>query len=516
MPRYKDYSYSQGQLIPVSFSKQIFPGSFEYTLNYLIDNELDLSIFDKRFKNEEMGAPAYDPRILLKIILCAYSKGITSSRDIEDCCKNSVLFMALSANTRPHFTTIAEFISSMDKEIVELFVQVLLICDQQKLIGKEMFAIDGCKMPSNASKQWSGTRSDFKKKVAKMEKAIRRILKKHREADAVQTEADSKEKELQYIETLKKQAAKIKDWLNNNDDKEGKGGKPIKSNITDNESAKMKSSKGYIQGYVGVASVDKKAQVIVNAEAFGQGQEQDLLEPSIEGIRKNLEAIGHEGDVFKETKLSADAGFHNEENMKFVFTQGIDAYIADKEFRKRDPRFADYDRYKERDQKELRRKRKTKKVFGIEEFRFAEDFSYCICPAGERLNRNGDKVKIRESEAIRFKGRVSICVECKQRKQCLRKPEKTKIRQVRYFTGRSWKGDLTFTEKMKRKIDTAAGRALYSMRLAVAEPPFANITSALGLDRFTMRGKKKVNVQWNLYCIVHNLLKIHRYGEGIC
>jgi hypothetical protein len=67
---------------------------------------------------------------------------------------------------------------------------------------------------------------------------------------------------------------------------------------------------------------------------------------------------------------------------------------------------------------------------------------------------------------------------------------------------------------MRRKIDSAVGRVLYSMRLAVSEPPFAHITSVIGLDRFTLRGKSKVNTQWNLFCIVHNLKKVHRYGLG--
>lgn len=80
--------------------------------------------------------------------------------------------------------------------------------------------------------------------------------------------------------------------------------------------------------------------------------------------------------------------------------------------------------------------------------------------------------------------------------------------------GRSAKGDITFTERMKRKIDSTVGRALYSMRLAISEPPFAHIASVIGLDRFTLRGKSKVNTQWNLFCIVHNLKKVHRYGLG--
>ena len=77
--------------------------------------------------------------------------------------------MALSANTRPHFTTVADFISSLNKETTHLFRDVLLVCDEMGLIGKEMFAIDGCKLPSNASKEWSGTKADFEKKAAKME-----------------------------------------------------------------------------------------------------------------------------------------------------------------------------------------------------------------------------------------------------------------------------------------------------------------------------------------------------------
>jgi transposase len=103
------------------FAKQIQPGTFEFTLNHLIDNELDLSCFDSGFKNDETGAPAFDPRILLKIILFAYSRGITSSRRIAKCCEENVIFMALSTNSRPHFTTISDFISSMDKEALLSF-----------------------------------------------------------------------------------------------------------------------------------------------------------------------------------------------------------------------------------------------------------------------------------------------------------------------------------------------------------------------------------------------------------
>lgn len=121
----------------------------------------------------------------------------------------NVLFMALSANSRPHFTTIADFISSMDKEVVSLFLQVLLICDQHNLIGKEMFAIDGCKLPSNASKEWSVTRADLQRKAEKMEEALRRMVIRHKHLDEAEEEPEVLEREEQYKEKLKKSATKI-------------------------------------------------------------------------------------------------------------------------------------------------------------------------------------------------------------------------------------------------------------------------------------------------------------------
>ncbi|MDK9708830.1 MAG: transposase [Desulforhopalus sp.] len=492
------------------FPQTMSPGTFEYTLNYLIDNELYLSVFDDRLNNDITGAPGYDPRILLKVILFAYSRGISSSRKMARCCEENILFMALSAGSKPHFTTIADFIASMNKEVIHLFLQVLMVCDHQQLIGKDMFAIDGCKLPSKASKEWSGTRADFAKKIEKMESAITRMVEKHQAQDQTQTEACEEARENQYKAKLQKNVAKIKKWLDNNDDRTGCGGKPVKSNITDNESAKMKTSKGVIQGYVGVASVDQKTQVIVSAEAFGKGQEHDLLLPSVNGIRDNFSAIGHDGDVLAKAKVTADSGYHSEKNMEALFSANIDAYVADPNFRKRDPRFTTATRHKE---KEITKPLKGK-LFTTADFTFPEDFSYCVCPAGNRLYRSGYDITVKNFKAIKFKGPKSACVPCKLRARCLRKPEKTEIRQVVFFTGRSAKGEQRFTEKMKEKIDSTKGRAIYGMRLAVGEPPFAHIRSALGLDRFTLRGKAKVNTQWNLFCIVHNLLKIFRYGVG--
>lgn len=311
-----------------------------------------------------------------------------------------------------------------------------------------------------------------------------------------------------------KQVAKVKTWLAKNDDKLDKTGKAIKSNITDNDSAKIKTSHGVIQGYTGVTTVDSTHQVIVHAEAYGQGQEHDLLKPMVDGARENFQQIGKDHDVFAIAKLSADSGFHSEENMKMLSLSGIDGYVADNLFRKRDPRFADSDKYKEKHRKERAILHSKRGLFSTKDFIFADDLSHYICPAGKKLYRSGGNVTVRNFKATKFKGPKSACVGCALRSQCLRYPERTEIRQVAYFHGRSEQGKKTFTERMKRKIDSSVGRVLYGMRLATAEPPFAHIRHIMGLDRFSHRGKRKVNTQWNLFCIVHNMKKIHRFADG--
>jgi len=507
MARYKDYCYEQIKLLPVAFDRQILPGTFEYTLSYLLEHEVDLSPFEVHYKNDETGAPAYDPAILLKIILYAYSRGIVSSRQIERCCRENIVFMALSADSQPHFTTIADFVVANTDALAALFGDVLLICDETGLIGRELFAIDGCKLPSNASKEWSGTKADLHKKRRKMEQAVRYLLKQHREMDLKGQDDPQVARERQQLKTLRAKIKKLKAWLDDHDDKPGKSGKPKQSNLTDNDSAKMKCSRGVIQGYDGVAAVDSQHQVVIEAQAFGEAQEHDLLQPMIEGTRENFERIDKDADVFEHTKLTADAGFHTEQNMKMLFEEDIDGYVADTRFRKRDPRFNTAARHKPKQDK-------PSAHFTPRDFIYDKDTQTCICPAGKHLYRNGSNVVIGGYQAVKFRAPKCACLNCHLRARCLQHPQRTETRQVHFFAGRAAGAAKTYTAKMKRKIDSPAGHHIYSQRLATAEPVFANITHALGLRRFTLRGRRKVDDQWKLFCIVHNLLKIHRYAPG--
>jgi transposase len=507
MARYKPYDYRQTKMLPVRFEEQILPGTFEYTLNRLIDESIDLTVFEARYRNDDGGAPAYDPAVLLKIILLAYSRGITSSRQIERLCRENVLFMAISADSQPHFTTIAHFIATLDQEITMIFRDVLLVCDEAGLIGKEMFAVDGVKLPSNASKEWSGTQADYSKKIEKMERAVRHLTERHQAADTAGEDEGQAAARAKQQATLEKAIAKVRGYLQGHQDKVGSQGRIKQSNITDNESAKMTSSKGVIQGYTAVAMVDGKHQIVVHAEAHGEGQEHGLLIPMIKGAREHFGA-----DPFKDATVLADAGYCSEENAQYLSEEHIDGYLADPMFRKRDPRFIDAARHKPTRPDEPFAKPKREILFRPKDFQIAADRTHAICPAGKRLYRNGRHRDLNGYEAIRFRGNKSDCRDCALRAECLRHPERTVERQVALFIGRAKGKPETYSAKMKRKIDSDLGRHRYSRRLGIVEPVFANVRSTHRLNRFSHRGRRKVTTQWQLFCLVHNIGKVQRYA----
>lgn len=507
MPRFKEYNQGQSVLLAVSFDRQILPGTFEHRLNYLIDNRLDLSIFHHKYKNNENGCPAYDPALLLKIVLLAYSRGETSSRKIEAFCRENVLFMALAADSRPHYTTIANFVSSSSEEIAKLFHQVLLICDDMGLIGKEMFAIDGCKLPSNASKEWSGTKGNLKKKSKKIDRAVRYMLAKHRDEDLKgENDISIRKREEQQIESLLKASDKIDRFLQENDERLGHSGKEVQSNITDNESAKMKTSNGVIQGYVGVAAVDSKHQIVVSAEAYGQGQEHGLLEPMVEKIEAAFE--GDEQGPLQEGKILADSGYCNKDALTYLEEKNIDGYVADNRFRSRDPRFKTAGEHKPA----IAKKASGKERFTTADFQVDIEKQHCICPAGKELWLKCAKAKIASNIFMQFQGHKVDCEHCSERSKCLRSTTQKGARQVNIKIGNIAQEKSGPLVRMKEKIDSKLGRHIYSMRLGIVEPVFGHINDAIGIKRFSLRGKKKVNGQWQLMNMLHNLTKIHRFG----
>jgi transposase len=503
MARYKHVDLSP-RLLPVDLDAQLVPGSFAHAVHHLVDS-LDLSSFDAHYRNDDTGASAHSPSMLLKAVLLGYSQGMVSSRAIERACRDNVLFIALTGDAKPHFTTIADFVSRSRDQIAVVFGQVLAVLDAEGLIGREMFAIDGVKLPSNASKHRSGTRAEFAERAEKLERKAKLMLHRHRDNDPAGVEGPSGATVAARIQRMQRRATELREWLAAHPrDRHGPTGGTRKSNLTDNESAKMATDKGVIQGYCGVAAVDSKQQVIIEASAYGSGSEQELLLPVIDACQAQRCAG---------TEITADAGYHSEDNLRGLAERSINALIADNGMRQRDERFAEQARHRDKPDP-LHDKSKCRArghVFGPEDFRIAEDHSHAICPAGKRLYRNGKDCLIGSYRAIKFRAPQSACTDCTLRATCLRKPEVSRSRQVAILVRKHF---ASHSQRMRERIDNPAGRERYGQRFATVEPVFANLRHNKRLTRFTLRGQRKVDGQWKLFALVHNIEKLANHRKA--
>jgi hypothetical protein len=416
--------------------------------------------------------------------------------------------MALACGQGPDHSTIAAFISEMGAERIErLFTQVLLVCEEEGLLGGTHFSLDGLKLSSNASKEWSGTHVELARKAEKIRERVREAVGEHRAADRQDREGGNRGRK--RVERLKQKAERIERFLAGNEPKMGRRGKEIQSNVTDNESAKMKSSHGVVQGYNANALVEERHQVVVHAEAFGDGDDATNAAPMIEGAQAALAEAGR-ADALQSAVVSADTSYYSVENLKACKKAEGDAYIPDRQFRQRDPRFAEARRHRRPLDRHKQQYKSKRRWFGPEEFRWDDERQRLICPAGKALYKNGTNFETKDGYlASSYRAPKRACMDCPLRSKCMRNPQGNS-RQVRLFYGRR-PGSLT--DEMKEKIDTQEGRQIYGRRLAIVEPVFANLRAQKGMNRFTLRGRSKVNIQWKLYCIVQNLEKIGKYGN---
>ncbi|GBL03500.1 transposase [Glaciecola sp. KUL10] len=368
MPNYKPDFTKQAKFIPVDFTEQIIPDTFEYALNHIVNPHLDLRPFDSLYNNEQKGAAAYSPSVMLKIILFAYAHGMISSRRIAKACQ---------------------------------------------------------------------------------------------------------------------------------------------TNITDNDSAKMLTNKGTIQGYNGVAISDDKHQIIVQAQAWDAVNEQQTLQPAIKQLQGQLSRIGKTTSL-QQAKFSADSGFHSKANLVYLDEQGIDSYIADTGFRSRNPLFQNSQTY----QATKRKKRgyDKPKLFTRDDFHFNRQALSCVCPAGNVMWLTSKKPHTNNDQRyITYQGYLKDCRTCPMQSQCMRSPPKERGRQVTFTSQDKPTKIASIIQQMKDKIDSKQGRREYSKRLGCIEPVFANITKHKKMDYFTLRGKTKVNTQWLMYCLVHNIEKLREH-----
>jgi len=498
MAKYRttDAAAGQGLFLSVNLQEQLLPDSFEYMLNEIVGTKIDLSGFDNKYNNDLTGARAVPPSALLKLIFYGYYKGNISSRKIYELNNNNIIAKALTGDMRIHWTTIADFISGNKEAVEGTFAQVLMYCNELGLIGGENFAVDGLRLPSNASIEMSGTEKQLKKRLGAYRRMAAKHIERHARKDIEGTSDGGMEERFEKRQKkLNGRIEKISQFLEKMQRKEGRNFKEIQSNVTDNESAMIHSTKGYIQGYVGIAVSDQKSQIITSAQAFGSANETEHLPEMLDRNIKNLKEAGVKQEEGKKPTMSADANYFSEENLLACQEHGIDAVITDSQANRRIgadgiPRYE------------------------VDDFKYNEREDYYECPQGKRLAFKR-KTCQKGVEGKVYQASLTDCKQCPDFSKCSwsNKDQSEQVQgKVLRITEKNKQGNACL--QMRKKLETVEYQDIYAYRIQIIEPVFANIRYCKGLNRFTLRGKEKVNSQLLLYCIVHNLSKcLGAYNE---
>ena len=502
MARYKhtDVAAGQGIFLSVNLKEQLLPGIFEQMLDEIIGTKIDISDFDQNYKNDNTGASAIPPEVLIKLIIYGYHKGQMSSRKIWKLGLENVVAKALTGDMNIHWTTIAAFISGNGDKFKVVFVKVLMYCNELGLIGGENYAIDGLRLPSNASIENSGTKAQLEKRLKVYQKMADKHLERHlRKDEQGETDTEDQKRFEKRQKHLQHQINKLDNFISGMEDKKGKEGQAIRSNVTDNESATIHSSKGYVQGYNAIAAADQKSQVVVSAEVFGTANEGEHLPEILDGIARNLEAAGFVPNSDKPATALCDANYFSEENLRACQERGMDVIIPDV-------------------QENRRSDAEGNKKYDINDFTYDAAENKCTCPKGKSLEHKGT-TELKGVEQDIYQASLTDCKACPDFSRCTwSKKDQSEINQGRKLLipkGKVAGESGSLCNKMREKLATEECQARYAHRIQIVEPVFADIRYCKGLDRFTLRGKDKVNGQWQLYIIVHNLGKcLNGYNEG--
>jgi hypothetical protein len=288
-----------------------------------------------------------------------------------------------------------------------LFAQVLLKCYALGLTGGELFAIDGCKLPSNAAKEWSGTLEELGKKQKDLEALMEKIIGQHVQFDkqageesgltgAAYSYVYDQEYQQKHLERIEKKLKYIDRFWETAEEREGVGGGEVKSKITDNERAKIKGAHGYIQGYNGIAVADSKNQVIMAAEAFGSGSESEHFPGKLDRLSENMKTLTGKDRLLEEAIVEGDTGYCTEKNLKEAKERNIEVIIPDQQFRKRDEQF------------DGRPEPGGTGRYTVVDFAYDEKENRYQCPAGKQLCHKGH-VKLNRNRGEKYQAKSGDC-----------------------------------------------------------------------------------------------------------
>jgi transposase len=511
---FKPYTMDQPSLLPARLEELIPEDHLVRVVNRVMDT-LDLEPILNEYKGG--GTSSYHPRMMLKVLVYAYSQKVNSSRQIAKALRENVNFMWISGGNRPDFRTINRFRSSVMKEGIEVvFSEVLQYLIEGGYVTLENYFLDGTKIEANANKYkwvWAKSTAHYKERL---QEKIQELLEKiEAENEAEQEEYGDKDLEEMgggnkggsggmNSETLEKRIEHLNERLAETM-KNKKGAREIRvlqeehlprlkkyeqqEKIlagrrsyakTDHDATFMRMKEDHMlngqlkPGYN--VQIGTENQFVVGFSIHQKTNDLNCLIPNLNQLQERLGRLPR--------TVIADAGYGSEENYAYLEKMGLEGIVKYPLFSKQQKRSW------------------CKQRFRFENWGYDPARDEYLCPNNQRLTFRGKRIRVTDNGyRTTFRSyECSLCVECPLKPQCTRSAWNRRIEVNPTL--------IQYQQQARERLVSERGRSLRARRGVEVETVFGRIKQDWGFRRFTLRGLEKVKTEWGLLCIAHNLAKL--------
>ena len=443
--------------------------------------QLDLSVLYARYSNQ--GNDAYEPSAMLATWFYGYCERVFTTRKLEERCQRDVYFMFVSSNLKPDHSSFSRFRKNNQDLMGDYFVQIIRLALEQGLSGFNEISIDGSKLQAASSARHLRNAEELEKALGHVREDINNYIQR---AELLDDENDDDINNIPKLRAKIKELKKLEKQLKSKQNTLNKRRQQIKPEYRDRHKISLAepdarvmnkvNGKQKLPAYNAQLSVDIKTQLVVANEAVTDTVDFDQFKKQHHNIEDNL-------DADQARAYNADAGYHNLEQLEYVYTNNIDVIMASPQ---NPENFID----------------KTAKYYCYHQFIYEQENDSYRCPAGEKLTyiknyKKGDK----------WQGRVystSACDGCILKKKCI--SPKTRFKHLRREDRQH------LSEKMLQQSSQPEGKARLKRRSSSVETVFGNIKHNLGFRRFNLKGLSAVGAELNLICIAHNINKLFKIG----
>lgn len=444
-----------------------------------IFRQLDMSNIEKKYSY--LGQRAYDPRLIVGILLYSYSRGVFSSRQIERRCREDLGFMYIAHMNCPNFRVLSDFRKDNADFLKECFLQSVLMAKALGMISFGHVSLDGSKFKANTSKHKAMSYDYLKFREEELIHQIKELIKQAEHCDEAEDaqlqertgfeipdELTIKQKRLEKIQAAREALEKREQELEPGKKIDGK--KQI--SFADKE-ARIMGKKGQFEyAYNGQISVDKKNQIIVGEHLSQNANDKQEVGPALEQIQGTMGALP--------TKMSQDNGYMSGANLETFAEKEVDAYVATGR----------------EDKKDIRPLEDCNREIKKADFDYDSERDCFTCPGGHSLELK------RESEDGKrvYQAQREACDQCSYRQRCC-KSQKGEPRTI------NTDDKEPLRQQMHEKMEQESSKAVYKERKQIVEPVFGQIRNG-GFRGFLLRGYRKASGEFSLVCAGHNFKKI--------